>query len=217
MEKPLRWRTKDIVYLFIGFILIELAGNFFWRRYSPLISSYLFTFYLRVGDLIFLSLFLKIKRANFYAVGLTNFIRGVKGGMIASFILGSLAFIIIVLLLKVFPSEWLKVLSPPSGELRLLLITYSTIPPLVEEIVFRGILYDFLKQRSNIWIGILISSLIFSFLHGYSWILWGIPFIGGITFCILKEKFSSLWAPLTLHIMGNISLLLFPSFLDKLV
>lgn len=215
MGKYPRWKSKEIVGLFLGLIFIELAGDFFWSRRFPGSSPYLFTFYLRVADLIFIWLFLRFKGVNLRAVGLTNLAEGVRGGIIASLVLGSVAFIIIFFLLKIFPRELPGALVPLPKNLRILLIVYPSIPPLVEEIVFRGILYEFLKERQRTWIAIVTSSLIFSLLHAYSWLFLLIPFIGGVFFCLLKDRFKSLWAPLILHITGNIGLLLLPFFLSK--
>ncbi|NOZ64301.1 MAG: CPBP family intramembrane metalloprotease [Caldiserica bacterium] len=216
MEKYLRWKSKEIAGLFLGLIFIELAGDFLWSRLFSEISPYLFTFYLRVVDMIFILLFLKFKGVNFRAVGLTNLPEGLRGGIIASLVLGSAAFIIIFLLFKIFPRALPRMPMHTSKNFKILLIVYPTIPPLVEEIVFRGILYEFIKERQRTWIAIILSSLIFSLLHAYSWLFLLVPFIGGVFFCLLKDKFNSLWAPLILHITGNISLLLLPFFLSKL-
>ncbi len=213
MEKYLRWKGKEIASLFLGLISIELAGNFLWNKLFSGISPYLFTFYLRGVDMVFIALFLKCKGVNFRAVGLTNFREGMRGGIIASLVLGSAAFIIIFLLFKISPREFTW---PLPKNLRVLLIVYPSLPPLVEEIVFRGILYEFLKERQRTWIAIVLSSLIFSLLHPYSWLFLLIPFIGGVFFCLLKDRFNSLWAPLIFHIAGNMGLLLLPSFLSKL-
>lgn len=84
------------------------------------------------------------------------------------------------------------------------------IPPLVEEMVFRGFLYGTFRGR-NIRIGtsIFITSAIFGFLHlfgsndGLLWIAFLDTFVLSIVLCVLRETTGSIWASIMVHALKN--------------
>lgn len=51
------------------------------------------------------------------------------------------------------------------GALWLLAVTVVVIAPVVEEVVFRGLLFQVLRRRIGLWPGILLSSLTFAIVH----------------------------------------------------
>ncbi|MFD3445565.1 CPBP family intramembrane glutamic endopeptidase [Microbacteriaceae bacterium 4G12] len=86
-------------------------------------------------------------------------------------------------------------------EYALYIIAVACVTPIKEELIFRGIVYRFLEQKYNFWIGIVVSSLFFGILHA------GFPitaFIMGAIFAYLYKKTNSIVTPICLHIIWNL-------------
>jgi membrane protease YdiL (CAAX protease family) len=88
------------------------------------------------------------------------------------------------------------------------------LAPIAEEILFRGIIYNSMRQKHQMWSALLFSSLIFAFVHGQL-IHFGEIFIMGLLLAYLYERTKSLVPSIVLHIAVNllftISLYYFPS------
>ncbi len=123
--------------------------------------------------------------------------------------------IIIYLIYKQDLLSYLVDYSLPINDIKYMTIYIFTIifsACIVEELFFRYIIYGMLRTKLNIFFSILITSLIFAFLHfseGYYSI---IPLAGGILFAILYEITKNLLAPITLHAAGNLGLLVLTIF-----
>lgn len=76
------------------------------------------------------------------------------------------------------------------------------VAPLAEEVFFRGLLYRWLRGRWGIWIGVIVSSLIFGLLHGEISIVVATAFLGAIM-ALVYEYSGSLWMPLMIHAVNN--------------
>ena len=94
----------------------------------------------------------------------------------------------------------------------------SLIAPIVEELVFRGLLMTALSKFKKHYIDVVISSTLFSLIHvlQYGWVLTDfIVYAGaGLLFCMLFRYTRSVYWPMALHILWNtflivISLLVF--------
>ena len=86
----------------------------------------------------------------------------------------------------------------------------SIIIPIVEEIVFRGILFRAFRQKWSIGLSIIISSAIFALVHIDFYRFIPLMFIGAIMAYSL-EKTKSIYTPILIHAVNNgvsISLLL---------
>ncbi len=87
----------------------------------------------------------------------------------------------------------------------------AIVAPVVEELVFRGLLYQWLRMRTNVTVGVIVSAAIFSAIHGIP-IVFPALFMVGIVLAVAFEWSKSLWVPITLHFFQNatvISLLFF--------
>ena len=74
--------------------------------------------------------------------------------------------------------------------------------PFGEELLFRGILYSMFRERWGIWIGVLVSSLLFGLIHGNLAVgLTG--FLLGILTAIVFEYSNSLWTAVLVHALNN--------------
>ncbi len=76
------------------------------------------------------------------------------------------------------------------------------IAPIFEEIVFRGVLYRYLKEGTNAIAANFIQAALFGFCHGN--MIWGVAtFAMGLCFAASYEYKQSLVAPIIMHISVN--------------
>jgi membrane protease YdiL (CAAX protease family) len=75
--------------------------------------------------------------------------------------------------------------------------------PLVEEFVFRGILYPTLRRRLAPWMAAALSSTIFGIAHGYSWQGFLVIWWSGFLWALAYEKSKSLWPGIICHAVSN--------------
>jgi CAAX protease family protein len=76
------------------------------------------------------------------------------------------------------------------------------IDPFAEELVFRGVLYQWLRDHFGIWPGILVSALIFGLAHG-DVAVGGAAAVLGVVLAWIYEKSHSLWPPVVIHVINN--------------
>lgn len=74
--------------------------------------------------------------------------------------------------------------------------------PIGEELFFRGIFYQWLRDRWGVWIGIIVSGLIFGALHGEPSVA-GAAALLGMLLAWVYERSQSLWAPVLIHVINN--------------
>ena len=84
----------------------------------------------------------------------------------------------------------------------------SVFGPVIEEIFFRGVMYNAVKRKLGVFWGIFITSILFSFLHTHAFTYFLVGFIpiailGGVL-AYLYEKTGSLIPSITLHILNNV-------------
>lgn len=87
-------------------------------------------------------------------------------------------------------------------------IIASVFGPVIEEIFFRGVMYNAVKRKLGIFWGIFITSILFSFLHTHAFTYFLVGFIpiailGGVL-AYLYEKTGSLIPSITLHVLNNV-------------
>jgi membrane protease YdiL (CAAX protease family) len=86
--------------------------------------------------------------------------------------------------------------------LAIVLILFAIAVPIVEELLFRGLLLDALSETYGTWTSIFISSVIFAVLHlspiGILNAFWG-----GMIYGYLRIKTNSLWPGIILHALWN--------------
>ncbi len=89
-----------------------------------------------------------------------------------------------------------------------IIISTVIIHPLLEELIFRWLIYGLLRKRLNFWVSALISSAIFGFYHLN--LMQGVyAFIVGMLFCYLNEKFQNITSTMVCHMAANAFVLLF--------
>lgn len=84
------------------------------------------------------------------------------------------------------------------------LILYGIVSPLAEEIVFRGIIYNRIKQSYSVLTAVLLSALLFGLYHGN--IVQGVyGFLMGMLIAYTYERFGHFYHALLFHAAANLS------------
>ena len=87
------------------------------------------------------------------------------------------------------------------------IISSGIIGPILEELVFRGIVYNKLKEFNKPMVAIILTSVVFALFHSdiiNSIYAFGVSFI----LIYLYEKYKTLKAPIIMHIALNITIIL---------
>ncbi|MFN0133766.1 MAG: lysostaphin resistance A-like protein [Phycisphaerales bacterium] len=98
-----------------------------------------------------------------------------------------------------------EVIARGSGSwLIVLIFALATVwAPVMEETVFRGGLYRFLRGFGGVLVAAIASAAAFGFMHSYEWYLL-MPVIGlGFSFALMREWRGSLIGPVTAHALHN--------------
>lgn len=89
-------------------------------------------------------------------------------------------------------------------------ISLVILPPLVEEIIVRGLIFTSLRKHLKFWGAAALTSLVFAVAHlpaggdsGPLYIAAIDTFMLSLVLCFLREKTGSLWAGITLHALKN--------------
>lgn len=75
--------------------------------------------------------------------------------------------------------------------------------PIVEELIFRGLIYNRVKRISSVMPAAVISSVLFGIYHG-NWVQAPYAFIIGMVCVYIYEKYKSMAAPIILHMSANL-------------
>ncbi|MBP9827351.1 CPBP family intramembrane metalloprotease [Candidatus Saccharibacteria bacterium] len=77
------------------------------------------------------------------------------------------------------------------------------VAPIIEEVIFRGLIFPALATRWRMWIAAMISSAIFALMHGQLNV--GIyTFVFGILLCWMYQRSGSIIPGIVLHFMNNL-------------
>lgn len=87
----------------------------------------------------------------------------------------------------------------PALEFLGLFFLLAIVAPLIEELLFRGLLYGYLRGRAGVVLSVIVSALVFAVLHVV------IPplFVMGAILAVLAERNRSLWPSIALHATNN--------------
>lgn len=88
------------------------------------------------------------------------------------------------------------------GDRIIAFITLVILPPIVEEIIFRGFLYGKLRSRLSMPASILITSLLFGIIH-LQWNVGLDVFALSIVLCVLREITGTIYAGILTHMLKN--------------
>jgi len=105
------------------------------------------------------------------------------------------------------PARWnwnlTDVFGPDSVGLSLSVLIVVVVGPVIEEMVFRGVVLRALDIRFGMWVAIAVSSAMFAAYHFNSWLL--VPtFVLGAAAGWLAATRDSLWPAIALHALYNV-------------
>jgi membrane protease YdiL (CAAX protease family) len=166
-----RVKLRDILLLMIGAIITEIAtvvslGVIGASRFLTVIVTGM------VGSVWWIVGYQRLSRSRgweslqvrFSPVNRSVILASALGGLILVFFPWGVAEILELAGVKVdIPVQ--AVLPSSLGQLPLAIAVVVVLGPLSEELIFRGLLLDWLKQRMAVWPAALIISLLFAFVH----------------------------------------------------
>ena len=74
--------------------------------------------------------------------------------------------------------------------------------PILEEVIYRGLIYGKLRKKHSLITSILIASILFSFLHG-QWNVAVDVFALSVVACLMRETTGTIYAGIMLHVLKN--------------
>ena len=144
------------------------------------------------------------------AIGLSRstLLPGIIRGLIWAACFGAAAGALFLVLLAA-GVDALKLLGNPATSTRRHVIVFflvgGVVGPVTEEIFFRGIIYGFFRQW-GVAVAVVVSTLLFVFIHPVGANLPLTQLVGGIVFAIAYEKEKSLMVPIAVHTLGNLAI-----------
>ena len=81
-------------------------------------------------------------------------------------------------------------------------IALVVIGPILEEVIYRGLIYGKLRKNHSLITSILIVSILFGFLHG-QWNVGVDVFTLSVVACLMRETTGTIYAGIILHILKN--------------
>ena len=143
-------------------------------------------------------------------LGLNNLVTFSDIGLALASFFGYLAFsAILTALFSVFP--WFNLnenqpllystLISPSGKI-LAALALVVAGPILEEVIYRGLIYGKLRKNHSLITSILTVSILFGFLHG-QWNVGVNVFALSVVACLMRETTGTIYAGIILHILKN--------------
>jgi membrane protease YdiL (CAAX protease family) len=114
--------------------------------------------------------------------------------------------VVIVSLVGEFENPQVAALTDPSGfswlNFGLVFFVGAILAPIVEELLFRGLLYQWLRGRAGVAAAVLLSAALFAVVHFIPLLIPAL-FAVGIILALVFEWTKSLWITITLHFFQN--------------
>ncbi|MDB6082741.1 MAG: family intrarane metalloprotease [Gammaproteobacteria bacterium] len=210
-------QLRDIFLLMIGAIIAEIVIVVPLQMFRP--SLFLtVTTTVMVGSVWWIVGYQRLSHIRGWESLQARF-SPVAGRIILASVLGGLVLILLPWgLAEILELAGIKIADIPAQaglpsnlrQLPLALVGVVVLGPLSEELIFRGLLLDWLKQRMAVWPAALIISLLFAFLHNVSfknviigWIGFLVRFLLGVGASFFTIRYRSLRASFVMHATLN--------------
>lgn len=106
---------------------------------------------------------------------------------------------------KIHTVEQLVRHEPTALNIGVLMLGAVVVAPLSEELLFRGILFGWLRRTTGVWNGTILCSIVFALVHSQQWPA-PIPiFVLSLFLTVSYHRGGSLAAPMTLHALFNLT------------
>ncbi|GHF79840.1 CPBP family intramembrane glutamic endopeptidase [Thalassotalea marina] len=220
------WNFKQGFLILLSFVVLYLAlsaGHMIWVKYTVGVEQYLTKqtdFFVKVmitsqaikalAIILVIGLIAtKYYRVSWHALGFkaTSW-RWVCIAIVAAI----LAFIVRLYLMKWLATEvpaWVKFMQPPLQDLSLSNASLATyllltiiITPVVEEIFFRGFLFQWMSSNRPVWLAAIVSSIMF----GVSHIVPPQAIAAAVLSLVIIVLFvcsGSIWPAIVAHVVNN--------------
>jgi membrane protease YdiL (CAAX protease family) len=99
-------------------------------------------------------------------------------------------------------AEFAAFAHPSVGEVLLLFLAVAVVAPLVEELVFRGMLFQLLRRPLPLWGAVVLSAFVFAVVHGIPVLLPDL-FLCGVALALVFHYTRSLYCSTFLHVLTN--------------
>lgn len=186
--QPADLQTENTIYLSIGLAVLEtlaLVGSVYWLGLR------------RKG--------LSWQNIGFHSIS-TRWV--VLAGLIGLGVIplaGLIALLIRLALGLPAESPQLEFLAP--GEVNLpaalgMILLGGILAPFAEEVFFRGMIYQWIRDRWGLWAGIVLSGLIFGLVHVEPSVAAAAAILGMILAWVF-EKSGSIWSAVLIHAINN--------------
>jgi membrane protease YdiL (CAAX protease family) len=212
-----RVKFADILLLIIaagiaGFITVEIAKSY---GLSPFLTAILAASVNSIGWIAGYQVLSRSRgwdglQIRFSGVAGRIMLGSAAGAVALMFLSSAVAIFLDRVGIKVTDIRPNTVMPSDLGQLPLAIVSIVVIAPLGEELMFRGLLLDWLRQRVAAWPAILIMSLIFAFLHNNNlssgisgWLIFAHRFLLGVGTSFLALQYNSLRASFVLHATNN--------------
>lgn len=187
----------------------EMDYNSFSIQLTEKLSDYLMlgTLISGVLALVIISISFFIRKRNIREE--LNLFKFKVEGIIPLILLGIGLNVFISILFSVipFPEDWINSYTNSSanimqGDYVISLLSVVIVAPIVEEVIFRGLIYTRLKNGIPLILSAIIASVVFGIIHGT--IIWAMyTFLFSLILIWVFEKFQSLFANIILHMAFN--------------
>ncbi len=203
-----RISSKVVISAAIAIMLIELVVSVIIPQMgaNPLITIGV----ARAFEIAAMVAILMLMSSGLKSAGLQkdDFVLGLKTGLIWSVLFGLFALLILgVLYLSGY--NIIKLLAYPLKKTALstflLFVIGGFVSPIAEEIFFRGIIFGSLRRWGAI-LAIVGSTTFFAIAHLLTSGLSPLHIIGGMVFALAYEIEKNLLVPITIHVLGNMSI-----------
>ena len=162
--------------------------------------------------------FLKLKRVGFRILGFSRAPQWRDAGLT---ILGFLVYFVFLIVATVIAGQLLGInteqkqeigfegVKAGGGGLALVFLGLVILPPLVEEILFRGFLFRGFRTKLSFPWAVLLTSVLLAVPHlfasssGFLWIAAVDTFVLSLVLCYMREKTGALWVPIGIHAIKN--------------
>ena len=198
--KKLIMTFVKIVIFFIGWAVLAgiidvPSGNpAIWRFFAELIPFAVL--------LIFTAVFLLIEKKTIHIPVKQNCFKGIVSGIVVGFIWIGIAGGILLLL------KQLEIIGKGEVSLLWLWIISAFINVVMQELLVRGYIYQLLKSKYNLTAAVIITTILFTVMHGGAIEAGVLPVVNVVTMCLfttaLYEAEGTLLAPIMAHAIWNI-------------
>ena len=233
-----KWNLLDvgkvaILFLFFGYVLVIMESCFVSAKMFRLFKEdnfrMIFNSSILDGLAVVLILYFTITRykENLAALGLSakNFVRNVFYGLVGyvaatPVLIAVLIIILIIINITKYVPEQQPVVELFLKEKNTAFLVFTSLfaavmGPIIEELFFRGFMYNAFKKYTGIFWATLITAVIFAALHtnlvGFLPIM-----VLGILLAYLYEKTGTLVSSMTVHIIHNLSMVFFVFLVKQL-